>query len=178
MGHGEIVSHSDGQMTFDGCTGVFHDGKKSQDGSYDDLTLYKLEDSKLITYLVTDKVSVKMKLTALDDKMHTRTINFAQLLEGKPKANKYGFCIVISRKVKGSETADYKGFNYIYFSIIDYETDTKLNEGYLTNNGIGIDEFRKLMVLNSAKIKNINPSLTSRGIIGYVEELVSSCKGE
>ena len=47
-----------------------------------------------------------------------------------------------------------------------------------SENGIGIDEFRKLMVLNSAKIKNINPSLTSRGIIGYVEELVSSCKGE
>lgn len=140
IGHGEIVSHSDGQMTFDGCTGVFHDGKKSQDGSYDDLTLYKLSDSKLITYLVTDKTSVKMNLISLDDKTQTRIINFAPLLEGKPKANKYGFCIVVSRKVKASETADYKGFNYIYFSIIDYETDTKLNEGYLTNNGIGLDE--------------------------------------
>ena len=140
IGHGEIVSHSDGQMTFDGCTGVFHDGKKSQDGSYDDLTLYKLSDSKLITYLVTDKTSVKMNLISLDDKTQTRIINFAPLLEGKPRANKYGFCIVVSRKVKASETADYKGFNYIYFSIIDYETDTKLNEGYLTNNGIGLDE--------------------------------------
>lgn len=140
IGHGEIVSHSDGQMTFDGCTGVFHDGKKSQDGSYDDLTLYKLSDSKLITYLVTDKTSVKMNLVSLDDKTQTRIINFAPLLEGKPRANKYGFCIVVSRKVKASETADYKGFNYIYFSIIDYETDTKLNEGYLTNNGIGLDE--------------------------------------
>ena len=47
-----------------------------------------------------------------------------------------------------------------------------------SENGIGIDEFRKLMVLNSAKIKNINPALTSRGIMGYVEELISSCKGE
>ena len=47
-----------------------------------------------------------------------------------------------------------------------------------SENGICIDEFRKLMVLNSAKIKIINPSLTPRGITGYVEELVSSCKGE
>ena len=139
-GHGEIVSHTDGQMTFDGCVGIFHDGKKSQDGSYDDLTLYKLNDSKLITYLVTDKTSVRMNLISLDDKTRTRTINFAPLLEGKSKANKYGFCIVVSRKVRASETADYKGFNYIYFSIIDYEKDTKLNEGYLTNNGIGLDE--------------------------------------
>ena len=62
------------------------------------------------------------------------------------------------------------------------ELDEKILDNLVTWQYNGskstIDEFRKLMVLNSAKIKNINPSLTSRGIIGYVEELVSSCKGE
>lgn len=47
-----------------------------------------------------------------------------------------------------------------------------------SENALDIDEFRKLMVLNSAKIKNINPSLTTNGVEGYVKELVSLCKGE
>ena len=47
-----------------------------------------------------------------------------------------------------------------------------------SKNSLGTYEFRKLMVLNSARIKNINPLLTQYGVEGYVKELVSLCKGE
>jgi hypothetical protein len=45
-----------------------------------------------------------------------------------------------------------------------------------SENSLGIDEFRKLMVLNSARIKTVNPSLTPYGVEGYVKDLVSLCK--
>ena len=131
LGTGTIDTSIDGQLTFDDCKGVFYDGNSSN-ASDDNLTLYKLTDSKLITYLVTDKPDIKMTLISLDDKTQMREIEFAPLMNGNT-VNKYGFCVVISRKQKVNDVE--KGFNYIYFSIINYENDEKLYEGYLTDGG-------------------------------------------
>ena len=132
----EVIDVSvDGQLTFVNGGGKFCDGNE-ENPSDDNLTLYKLTDSKLITYLVTDKPDIKMTLVSLKDKNITREINFAPLLQGNI-VNKYGFCVVISRKQVVDEVE--KGFNYIYFSIINYENDQKLCEGYLTNDGVLTD---------------------------------------
>lgn len=132
IGTGSIDISVDGQLTFVDCRGLFSDGNAEGE----ELTLYALDDSKLITYLVTDKPDIKMTLVSLKDKNITREINFAPLLQGHT-VNKYGFCVVISRKQVIDE--EEKGFNYIYFSIINYENDQKLYEGYLTNDGVLTD---------------------------------------
>ena len=129
IGTGTIDTSVDDQLTFVDCKGLFSDG----DENGDNLTLYALPDSKLITYLVTTKPTIKMTLVSLDDKTQTRVVDFEPLMQGNT-VKKYGFCVVISRKIKTSETES-KGFNYIYFSIINYENDKKLYEGYLTNDG-------------------------------------------
>ena len=136
IGAGTIDASIEGQLTFNDCKGVFYDGN-DENASDENLTLYKLNDSKLITYIVSDKPSIKMNLISLDDKLKTRVVEFEPILMGNT-VNKYGFCVVISRKVKVNDV--YKGFNYIYFSIINYENDEKLFEGYLNSNGILVDE--------------------------------------
>lgn len=127
----------EGQLTFNDCKGVFYDGNEAE-ASDENLTLYKIDDSKLITYLVTDKPTINMTLISLDNKNTTREIDFAPLL-GDNVVNRYGFCVVISRQQKinksQSEEQEYKGFNYIYFSIINYDTDAVLAVGYLDENG-------------------------------------------
>ena len=127
IGTGTIDVSVEGQLTFVDCKGRFSDG--TEDG--ENPTLYLLKDSKLITYLVTNKPDVKMTLVSLDNKTVTREINFSDILGGN-RVRKYGFCVIISRKVRVDD--EYKGFNYIYFSIINYENDEKLFEGYLTDD--------------------------------------------
>ena len=127
VGTGTIDASVDGQLTFVDCKGRFQDGNAQGENP----TLYLLKDSKLITYLVTDKPDIKMTLVSLDNKAITREVDFAEILRGN-RVNKYGFCVVISRKVRVGE--EDKGFNYIYFSIINYENDEKLFEGYLTDD--------------------------------------------
>ena len=127
VGTGTIDTSVEGQLTFVDCKGRFQDGNVQGENP----TLYLLKDSKLITYLVTDKPDIKMTLVSLDNKSITREIDFTDIL-GSNRVNKYGFCVVISRKVRVGE--EEKGFNYIYFSIINYENDEKLFEGYLTDD--------------------------------------------
>lgn len=127
VGTGTIDTSVEGQLTFVDCKGRFQDGNIQGENP----TLYLLKDSKLITYLVTDKPDIKMTLVSLDNKSITREIDFTDIL-GSNRVNKYGFCVVISRKVRVGE--EEKGFNYIYFSIINYENDEKLFEGYLTSD--------------------------------------------
>ena len=128
-------------ITFRNGYARFYDGG-SETASDENLTLYKINDSKLVTYLVTDQPTIKMGLISLDDKEYTREIDFSSLL-GDNVVDKYGYCVVISRQVKnqnirtGEETLT--GFNYIYFSIINYNTSDVLAEGYLTNEGILTD---------------------------------------
>lgn len=47
-----------------------------------------------------------------------------------------------------------------------------------TKNKIDTKPFRKMMVLNSAMIKVVNPYLTENGIDGYVSGLIAKVKGE
>lgn len=46
-----------------------------------------------------------------------------------------------------------------------------------TDNKINTVEFRKLMVLNSARVKVINPYLVNGGIEEYVENLINNVRG-
>ena len=126
---GSIDVSVEGQLTFDDCIGYFYDGLEP-DADNTKLTLAHLTDSKLITYLVTDKPDIIMNLVSLDNSSLTREIDLSLLLN-ENSVEKYGFCIVISRKDKTTQ----KGFNYIYVSIIDYDNDHKLYEGYLTSIG-------------------------------------------
>ena len=130
--HGEctIDISTEGQLTFNNGSATFSDGNAQGE----ELTLYKLTDSKLITYLVTDKPDVTLTLWSLDDKNVTREINLAPLMRGNT-VNKYGFCIIISRK----DAEEDKGFNYIYVSIINYANDDKIYEGYLTTENALVD---------------------------------------
>lgn len=127
LGNGTIDVDKDNQLTFVNGGGRFYDG----DGSGNDLTLYKMEDSKIITYLVADKPNIHMKLWSLDNKeKESKDIDLSKIYT-KGEVGKYGYCIVISRKDKTTG----KGKNYIYVSLINYNTDKKLVEGYLDESG-------------------------------------------
>ena len=132
IGQGTITSVTDesgvSRLTFNDCGGKFYDGISST-ADETDLTLYKLSDSKLITYLVTDKPDIKIQLISLTDKSLPEVINLSQLIpdDKKEDVEKYGFCIVISRKEK--ETG--RGFNYVYISIIDFNENVRICDGYL-----------------------------------------------
>ena len=131
-----IDSSVEDQLGFINGSAFFYDGKNvgnvGEEPVFNYFTLKELNDSKLITYLVTDKPDVKMTLVDIEDKTKEREIDFSKIIEDKTK-NKYGFCIVISRKVSVSNN-EMKGFNYVFLSIIDYDTDEKIVEGYLTDD--------------------------------------------
>lgn len=179
IGTGTIDTSIEGQLTFNDCKGVFYDGN-DENASDENLTLYKLNDSKLITYIVSDKPSIKMNLISLDDKSKTREVEFEPILMGNT-VNKYGFCVVISRKVKVNDA--YKGFNYIYFSIINYENDEKLFEGYLNSNGILVDERVDLDEMYSIQSIEFDRLTLSRmkfytKFEDFSEEVISSAPSE
>ena len=105
------------QLTFRNGTGKFSDKVN---------TLLNLTDSKLVTYLVTDSSNVHFNLCNKDNLNDTlKRVSIADLLTPKSDYNKYGIMFVLSRKNGDS------GKNYIYISIINYETSEKIAEGYL-----------------------------------------------
>lgn len=104
------------QLSFINGTGKFSDKAN---------TLFNLTDSKLVTYLVTSSKHVYFKLHTKDDVNHTRRVDIASFIEGD--YNKYGIMFVLSRKV-GEH-----GKNYVYISVMNYETNKKIVEGYLTD---------------------------------------------
>jgi hypothetical protein len=95
-------------------------GKFSDKGK----TLYNITDSKLVTYLVTNSKHVYFNLHTKDDINHNRRVDIASFIEGD--YNKYGIMFVISRKV-GEH-----GKNYVYISVMNYDTNDTIVEGYLT----------------------------------------------
>ena len=101
------------QLTFKNGTGKFTD-KMS--------TLLNLTDSKLVTYLVTDSKNIHFNLHTKDDVDEKITIKIEDFIKGD--YNKYGVMLVLSRKVDGN------GRNYIYISVMNYETNEKIVEGY------------------------------------------------
>ena len=103
------------QLTFVNGTGKFSD--KSN-------TLFNITDSKLVTYLVTDSKHVYFNLHTKDDVNENRRVDIASFIEGD--YNKYGIMFVLSRKV-GEH-----GKNYVYISVMNYDTNETIVEGYLT----------------------------------------------
>lgn len=106
------------QLTFVNGTGKFSDKAN---------TLLNLTDSKLVTYLVTDSKHVFFNLHTKDDVSDNgkRRIDIASFINGD--YDKYGIMLVLSRKV-----GDY-GKNYIYVSVMNYNTNEKIVDGYLTD---------------------------------------------
>ena len=105
------------QLTFRNGTGKFSDKAN---------TLFNITDSKLVTYLVTDSKHIYFNLHTKDDVNHKRRVDIASFIHGD--YDKYGVMFVISRKV-----GNY-GKNYIYVSVMNYNTNEKIVEGYLTDN--------------------------------------------
>ena len=118
IGEGEIDASVPNQLTFRNGIGKFSDKAN---------TLLNLTDSKIVTYLVTDSKDVHFNLYTKDDVDHIRRVNISSIMEGRGNYNKYGIMFVISRKV-----GEY-GKNYIYISVMNYETNEKIVEGYLTD---------------------------------------------
>ena len=70
--------------------------------------------------------------------------------------------------VQFTERTGRKGYQIaLYRGIIYYACKYKLN----------IEEFRRLMKLNSAKLKVINPYLVDGGIESYVKSLIKIVRG-
>ena len=107
------------QLTFRNGTGKFSDKAN---------TLLNITDSKLVTYLVTDSKEIYFNLHTKDDVNHIRRVDINALIASRGNYNKYGIMFVLSRKV-----GDH-GKNYIYISIMNYETNEKIVEGYLMPN--------------------------------------------
>ena len=134
---------ADGQIKFVDGGGKFYDGNE-ENAPYNNLTLYKLTDSKLITYLVTDSSNVTLHLIEIPDNAQDqntsnkrrKTVNLSTL-PYRGQVNLYGYCIVISREVNVNDT--YKGFNYVYVSVLDFKDDSKVCEKFLNADGTWSD---------------------------------------
>ena len=104
------------QLTFVNGTGKFTDKAN---------TLFNITDSKLVTYLVTDSKHIHFNLHTKDNVNESRRVSIASFIKGDYK--KYGIMFVLSRKV-GEH-----GKNYIYISVMNYDTNETIAEGYLTD---------------------------------------------
>lgn len=115
VGDESIDASTPNQLTFRHGTGKFSDKGN---------TLLNITDSKLVTYLVTDSKHIYFNLHTKDDTNHKRRVDIASFIEGDYR--KYGVMLVLSRKV-----GDH-GKNYVYASVMNYDTNETIVEGYLT----------------------------------------------
>ena len=116
VGDESIDASIPNQLTFRHGTGKFSDKAN---------TLFNLTDSKLVTYLVTDSKHIYFNLHTKDDTNHKRRVDIASFIEGDYR--KYGIMLVLSRKV-GEH-----GRNYVYVSVMNYDTNETIVDGYLTD---------------------------------------------
>ena len=116
VGDESIDASIPNQLTFRHGTGKFSDKAN---------TLFNLTDSKLVTYLVTDSKHIYFNLHTKDDTNHKRRVDIASFIEGDYR--KYGIMFVLSRK------AGDHGKNYVYVSVMNYDTNETIVEGYLTD---------------------------------------------
>ena len=112
------------EITFVNGTGKFSDKFN---------TLLNLTDSKLVTYLVTSKKDVTFNLHTKDNTGEdgNRHVNIATFIGDNVDHGKYGIMLVLSRKSEIGGVLH--GKNYIYISVINYDTNEKIVEGYLTS---------------------------------------------
>lgn len=97
-------------------------------------TLFKLTDSKIITYIVSDGNDIEFELvnTADPTKIDTRTISLKTLM-GSYTCDLYAINVIISRKVKINNKICSN--NYFYVSVLNFENNEKIVEGYLKPDG-------------------------------------------
>lgn len=97
-------------------------------------TLFKLTDSKVLTYIVSSGNDIEFELVNVDDptKMDTRTVSLKSLMRGYT-CDLYAINVIISRKVKINNTICSN--NYVYVSVMNFENNIKLVEGYLKPDG-------------------------------------------
>ena len=97
-------------------------------------TLFKLTDSKILTYIVSSGNDIEFELVNVDDptKMDTRTVSLRSLMRGYT-CDLYAINVIISRKVNINNTICSN--NYVYVSVMNFENNIKLVEGYLKPDG-------------------------------------------
>ena len=144
------------QLTFENGTGIFTDKAN---------TLLNITDSKLVTYLVTDSKNVYFNLQAKDNINEKRTVSVASFIKDAVDYNKYGIMLVLSRENGGH------GKNYIYISVMNYDTNKKIVEGYLSEAG---DTF----VMGGSTLNEVNKVTYKYSIesISFVEQTLYRMK--
>ena len=102
-------------------------------------TLFKLTDSKVLTYIVSDNNDIEFELVNVDDptKADTRTLSLKDLINSTLGANTtcnvYAINFIVSRKVKINGVICSN--NYVYVSVMNFENNSKIVEGYLKPDG-------------------------------------------
>ena len=106
-------------------------------------TLFKLTDSKLITYIVSTDGDIEFEMVNINDptKSDVRKFNIKDLLKGMT-CDMFAINVIISRKVKIN--GKISGDNYVYVSVMNFENNEKIIEGYLNSNG-GISESKQIL---------------------------------
>ena len=144
------------QLTFENGTGIFTDKAN---------TLLNITDSKLVTYLVTDSKNVYFNLQAKDNVNEKRTVSIASFIKDDVDYNKYGIMLVLSRENEGH------GKNYIYISVMNYDTNKKIVEGYLREAG-------NTFVMGGSTLTDVNKVTYKYSIesISFVEQTLYRMK--
>ena len=103
-------------------------------------TLFNLTDSKVLTYIVSDNDDIEFELVNIADPTKADTkgpINIKELINStlgyNITCNLYAINFIISRKVRinGVDCSN----NYVYVSVMNFETNEKIVEGYLKPDG-------------------------------------------
>lgn len=97
-------------------------------------TLFKLTDSKVLTYIVSTGNNIEFELVNTDDptKADTRIISLKSLMDGYG-CELYAINFIISRKVKINNIICSN--NYVYVSVMNFKNNEKIVEGYLKPDG-------------------------------------------
>jgi len=120
----EIIIPQDGVFEIRGKA-ILHDRED---------TLFKLTDSKVLTYIVSTGNDIEFELVNVDDptKADTRTISLKSLMNGYG-CELYAINFIISRKVKINNIICSN--NYVYVSVMNFKNNEKIVEGYLKPDG-------------------------------------------
>ena len=92
-------------------------------------------DPKLYLYTTSSDLNIKYTLT--NEYKENIIVDLKELVNVE-NVNKYNVLLMVSRKTKQVDDSDYHGYNYVWLSIGNYETNEILAEGYynFTSNTI------------------------------------------
>ena len=97
-------------------------------------TLFNIPDTKIITYIVSNGNDITFELVNIADptKEDTRKVSLKTLMNGYT-CDMYAINVILSRKVKINNVTCSN--NYFYVSVMNFENNEKIVEGYLTPDG-------------------------------------------